>query len=278
MDLSNMKIQDLDKERYGLVSASDLLDGDSKENKLRFDLLPNFIADKHNDLLNHVESNVYTKGDVDLAISEKINEIGAGDMAKNIYDKDNSGTVDIADNGIFSYQQIGNELVGSGKKGYFKASKSGMFTSFIIKDKSYNIKSSAGSDIELVEGNLYEFTLDELEGDIFFTNYSNAKITYSQQEIKTNKLWIDGKEIYQRVIVFECASTTNEIPFEFASSVVMMQGMIIKESLARIVPIYFHNSGGVTLELDKFNNNIRLEFRDINTDGYVAQVIIEYTK
>ncbi len=98
MDLNTAKITTEDKNTYGLVSALDILNGDSNENKLRFDKLPNHIADKHNEVVEHIVNNVYTKTQVDTAINQKIYEIGTGDMSKAVFDKDNDGVIDNAMN------------------------------------------------------------------------------------------------------------------------------------------------------------------------------------
>ena len=62
------------------------------------------LANHKNDMVMHVSTsersrwnNTYTKSETDAAISRKVVQIGAGDMAQHIYDTDGDGKVDLAE-------------------------------------------------------------------------------------------------------------------------------------------------------------------------------------
>lgn len=74
---------------------------DPQANKHIFDKLPELIAAKLNSFIDAVMAKFaefYTKTEVDAAISNRIVKIGAGDMAKAVYDADGDGVVDKAKN------------------------------------------------------------------------------------------------------------------------------------------------------------------------------------
>lgn len=95
-----MKITELEIMENGVKSAPDSLKAEGnvtpREIKHIFDKLPELIAAKFNVLVSYVTDNVYSKEQTDLAISQRVVEIGAGDMTKAVYDKDNDGIVDEA--------------------------------------------------------------------------------------------------------------------------------------------------------------------------------------
>ena len=98
MALNELKITENEINENNVKSAADTYDdGDVRSNKNIFDRLPELIARRLNQVIDRVKSlldNTYTKEDVDRAISERVVEIGSGDMAKGVYDSDNSGIVD----------------------------------------------------------------------------------------------------------------------------------------------------------------------------------------
>lgn len=89
MALTDYKITPQEKQQNGVISAPDTLTGTAQENKSVFDNLVGFFADKYNSLIDALVttfSNIYTKHETDMQIDNKITEIGAGDMARSVYD------------------------------------------------------------------------------------------------------------------------------------------------------------------------------------------------
>lgn len=122
----------------GVVAAPDTLTDTPQNNKLVFDRLPKLIAQKLNAFIEAViakftdyytktevdgkekalntavgtkandvdvykKTETYTKSETDEAISQKVLAIGAGDMAKDVYDTNFNGVVDDA-------EKLGGEL------------------------------------------------------------------------------------------------------------------------------------------------------------------------
>ncbi|MEG1268939.1 MAG: hypothetical protein RSD35_06780, partial [Oscillospiraceae bacterium] len=86
------------------------------------DAYPNLIAKKFNLLVDSLDTEIssrYTKAETDAKIGAKVVEIGAGDMAKAVYDTNGDGVVNDSDNGIFVYTHtksgtVHNFVFGSG--------------------------------------------------------------------------------------------------------------------------------------------------------------------
>ncbi|MEG0913329.1 MAG: hypothetical protein RSD08_09780 [Oscillospiraceae bacterium] len=86
------------------------------------DAYPNLIAKKFNLLVDSLDTEIssrYTKAETDAKIGAKVVEIGAGDMAKAVYDTNGDGVVNDSDNGIFVYThtksgKVHNFVFGSG--------------------------------------------------------------------------------------------------------------------------------------------------------------------
>ena len=153
--------------RLNVKSAADAYSNNSpRDNKNIFDKLPEHIAEKHNLLAKAVEEfaeNVYTKDETEKAINEKMTAIGAGDMAKSVYDTDGDGVVDKAkeaENGLFTYVHSGNSLTGTGENGRFKAVAGGTYTSFTVNGTVCSVKCGEDTEIDLVDGAWYTFILD----------------------------------------------------------------------------------------------------------------------
>ena len=116
---------------------------------------------------------VYTKTEVDSIINNKIVELGAGDLTKAVYDTNNDGGVDSADeannaqtanNGVFTYTHTvsgtTHTLTGSGANGKFKATASGTVSAFTINGTACTVVQGDENEIELISGNWYSFILD----------------------------------------------------------------------------------------------------------------------
>lgn len=129
--MDKYKITDSELES-GVVAAPNILNDTPQENKSVFDRLPRLIATKVNGFIDAViskftdyynkteidgkenvlnesintkanaddvytKAQTYTKEETNVAINEKVNELGAGDMAKAVYDTNGDGVVDKAE-------------------------------------------------------------------------------------------------------------------------------------------------------------------------------------
>lgn len=187
-------------DQNNVKSAGDHFYGDIQENKNIFDKLPELIAKKHNILVAHVNDNIYTKSQTDEAIAQRVVDIGASDMTKVVYDKDNNGCVDKADNGIFDYIQSENNLTGTGENGKFKATSAGVKDRFVVNGKSYNVRQNGETSIELASNAWYTFILDDTNNTINFNGgggLSNSKLTLAtavQSDVTLGKTFYAGNK------------------------------------------------------------------------------------
>jgi len=131
--VENYKITQNEINENNVKSAADLLRGEPRDNKNIFDRLPELIATKVNGFIDAViskfadyynkteidgketalsdrinakansaevyaKSETYTKAETNEAIAQRVTDIGAGDMAKRVYDPDGDGKVVSAEN------------------------------------------------------------------------------------------------------------------------------------------------------------------------------------
>ena len=94
--MDKLKITDLEISENGVEGAAHYFYGDPDENQKIFDKLPKLIATKFNAFVEYIKNNFCTKTEADEKISNKVKELGAGDMTKAVYDADGDGTVDRA--------------------------------------------------------------------------------------------------------------------------------------------------------------------------------------
>lgn len=108
---------------------------------------------------------------------------------------------------------------------------------------------------------------------------------YSTDEVKTNKVWIDGKPIYRKVInVGNLPNNTNK---SVASGVNFNNAMLVKmygvckHSSSNVsFPLPFANPStlGYSIMLNMDNSNNIIVTTGTDRTGYYGYVIIEYTK
>lgn len=109
------------------------------------------------------------------------------------------------------------------------------------------------------------------------------KDVYSLQETKTNKIWIDGKPIYRKVVDFGVLpnASSKEVPSGITNVdyVVSIEGVRRNQqentftslpSLSTTESIYF-------VDITLLNNNIRIRAGS-DRSNEIAYVILEYTK
>ena len=221
--MNNYKISEAEIQQNNVKSAQDTLDGSPQENKAVFDKLPELIANRFNGLTEYVFGKIYTKEDIDKIAGEKCdvsqvytkkevytkNETDQkinnavfdsknSDMQKAVYDKNNDGVVDsaeqanLAENAVcfggqqpsyyakqtdmalaeediakiksdlaFSlYTHTAGSLTGGGANGKFKATVSETVTKLNVNGVSCTIKSGSEIQMELIAGCWYTFILD----------------------------------------------------------------------------------------------------------------------
>ena len=109
--------------------------------------------------------------------------------------------------------------------------------------------------------------------------------TYSTNEIKTNKVWIDGKPIYRKV--YEISSLPNNGRMYVACNIPNVQHVItmrgVMESSTEWDSMPSAYTGGTLIDslvIERTGNtltNIRI-LNNTNRSGFSAFVILEYTK
>lgn len=119
--------------------------------------------------------------------------------------------------------------------------------------------------------------------DEFIQYKSNiaAGETYSTDEVKTNKVWIDGKPIYRKVV-------SAKAPSKAATWVAMTSGLNANEILSYTGYVEFSNSEHKLLangtsqftyfQLNKGTHELYCATNDTGFFGKNIKIIIEYTK
>lgn len=111
----------------------------------------------------------------------------------------------------------------------------------------------------------------------------NAEIkeVYSTDEVKTNKVWIDGKPIYRKVttqtITTPEGTLINDFDTSLVDSVISIYGSI-KQPSGNITPISFYNktNDGAYVYTSKQTNRFILYARETGVGDVI--LIVEYTK
>lgn len=134
-------------------------------------------------------------------------------------------------------------------------------------------------------------TIVEFDGTTIPAGYEQVeeeKDIYSSEEVKTNKVWIDGKPIYRRVLYFSATGTHTET-FRLYSEVIQNLSMIVNmygiysdaglSSINSVInaPAVSGVSYGCTSNIDIGNKRVFLDFGGSSSDVN-ARLIVEYTK
>lgn len=109
----------------------------------------------------------------------------------------------------------------------------------------------------------------------------NTKDVYSLEEVKTNKVWIDGKPVYRKVV--NCGALLNNAKKIVAHNISNLETLVFvycktylsSESIWLPIP-YVHSTYMVALSADK--TNIFLTTYADRTDCIDTYIVIEYTK
>lgn len=112
----------------------------------------------------------------------------------------------------------------------------------------------------------------------------NQPDIYSTTETKTNKVWIDGKPIYRKVINFGSLpnNTTKYIPHNINNidKVIEIRGYATESGTKNFYPLPLQYKGAdssYNVEILVNNNNV-IAGASQNRSMYTAYVILEYTK
>lgn len=118
-------------------------------------------------------------------------------------------------------------------------------------------------------------------------NYVNNKVkdVYSTDEVKTNKIWIDGKPIYRKVITFTTGNSAGDINIAHNINNAEMFTNVYaftyrdNDGEERILPNLYKDMQSmytiVVYSINRTNVQISYGSMRINMNGYI---ILEYTK
>lgn len=129
-------------------------------------------------------------------------------------------------------------------------------------------------------------TVNQIEYNGALYNIQDAEaqknLVYSQNEIDTGKIWIDGKKIYRKVI--NCGAlqtgTLNEIPTNIVNmeKVVKITAMTTSKNYKLTTTIPYISVGGKKKVIYVQNNNIYIYIDTVEETYDESFVILEYTK
>lgn len=117
-----------------------------------------------------------------------------------------------------------------------------------------------------------------------FIQYKNnivAGETYSTNEVKTNKIWIDGKPIYRKVINSTCpseVSTWKTISSNLNADEILSYTGYIEFSTSEHKLLALGTAQFTYFQLNKTSNELQISTNDSGFFGKPIKVIIEYTK
>lgn len=118
------------------------------------------------------------------------------------------------------------------------------------------------------------------ESDLDFQGLDYVEDVYSTNEVKTNKVWIDGKPIYRKV--FSNISITTGTGKYFATgltnvNIIKLEGILNYSSASQYItiPSYYSSTIYITANYHYGQNRI---FYDSGTFSGTAIFILEYTK
>lgn len=124
-------------------------------------------------------------------------------------------------------------------------------------------------------------TYSNSDSDTYSCDYINNSDSYSTNEIKTNKRWIDGKPIYRKI--FNNVSISAGTGRYITSGISNIENMIKLEGILRYsgnnqfitIPSYYNSSIFISANYQYNENRI---YYDCGTFSGTAIFILEYTK
>lgn len=133
------------------------------------------------------------------------------------------------------------------------------------------------------KGQTHIYTETDGLSPIFDVEYimDEAKDIYSTEEVKTNKVWIDGKPIYRKVMTgtFSTSTSTQSVAHNILSlgDVITLRGIYTNANNNQVgsIPMYYSNDLITTLRID--SSYIHLSHTtSLHSSPY--KIILEYTK
>jgi hypothetical protein len=131
------------------------------------------------------------------------------------------------------------------------------------------------------EGDLTTLTTTEKSTLVGAINELKDGEEYSTSEIKTNKIWIDGKPIYRKIYKYTSTSNTDNINIANwdVDSITFLQGFLYDSSNRQLDTNYYVGSTDFFRVLTRlYNNNYSITVQRGNSNSKIVAIIIEYTK
>ena len=145
-------------------------------------------------------------------------------------------------------------------------------TTYVVTDEEYSVASALIDDTKI--GTQSTWSSEKI-------NEENKEV-YSTDEVKTNKVWIDGKPIYRKVATQTITTPEGFCPIDdfdtsLIDSVISIYGSI-KQPSGNITPISFYNKAndGAYVYMSKEAKRFLLFAREIGVGDVI--LIVEYTK
>lgn len=162
---------------------------------------------------------------------------------------------------------------------------------------TYNTSTSYTAGDRVIHNNqIYECisstsgTWDSTKWDLvplFYNQYINSSLIqekFSTTETKTNKIWIDNKPIYRKVV--DCGSLTNattkNVNHGISNVDTVTNFMLIAKNptASTWIPIPYTNKSSATYQVDVYisNTQIVISCGDNKSSYTLSKAIVEYTK
>lgn len=129
-------------------------------------------------------------------------------------------------------------------------------------------------------------TVNQIEYNGAIYNIQDAEaqknLVYSQNEIDTGKIWIDGKKIYRKVILLPAIAKGGKYQIDLssltASNYIQLYGFI-KTAKDYFIPLLNSDEQNPTLNtFIKINNNVLNFINGADREILSGHVTLEYTK
>ena len=162
-----------------------------------------------------------------------------------------------------------------------KISKENMFSNL---ENEINTNASDISTINTNIGDLTNLSTETKTNLVSSINELKGREAYTTEELKTNKIWIDGKPIYRKVVNCGNLGNATQITIDHnitnISRFVNVSGLAQRPSDNDLLTIPYatfneNNRGGITAYVN--NTSIYIN-TNTNRSAYAAYVILEYTK
>ena len=174
---------------------------------------------------------------------------------------------------LYNGEQIASGNLWHGTKSEYGAlTEKDVDTTYVVTDEEYSVASALIDDTKI--GTQSTWSSEKI-------NEENKEV-YSTDEVKTNKVWIDGKPIYRKVATQTITTPEGFCPIDdfdtsLIDSVISIYGSI-KQPSGNITPISFYNKAndGAYVYMSKEAKRFLLFAREIGVGDVI--LIVEYTK